>query len=241
MSPVELNDVDIAPLFTWSKEFEVLSNGKNTKVYMRLLGDADMNRARVSALRSSAALRKKLKDAESDERIAYIKDIDDIDINSMIAVIIVFAMRDLTDVAITKLKIKLPKQPKSDAKTSVHEKYQEEVDSYPTRRQEELRDLINKEVEAMKETLLKEDKEVLYKKYIDSMIEEMCEQELLKEFKSQCCYYGTYSTPDLSTRLFATFEEFNNLQSDLKQQFLTEYSMMELQGDDLKKLQQVMP
>ena len=240
-SIVEVNDVDIAPLFTWSKEFEVVSDGKVTPVFMRLLGDADMNRARVAALRKSAELRRKLKDLDSDERLAFIKDIDDINIDVLVAVIIVYSMKDLSDKATQKLTIKLPKAPRSDAKTSTHEKYQEEIDSYPDRRQEELKELLNKEVESLKEILMLEPKEVLYKKYVNTMIEELCEQELLKEFRAQCSYLGSFKNRELTERLFSNYEEFSNLQPDLKQQFLNEYSSMELQGDDLKKLQQVTP
>jgi len=236
---VEVNDVDITPLFSWSKDFEVVSNGETTPVFMRLLGDADLNRARVAALRKSAELRKKLKDSDSDERIAYIKDIDDISLESIIAVIVVFSMRDLSEKAVGRITIKLPKLPRSDAKTEIQEKYQEEVDSYPDRRQDELKKLLNDEVETMKESLSKIDKEVLYNRYISAVIDEMCEQRLLQEFKSQCCYFGSYKNKDLSERLFSSYEEFDNLQSDLKQQFITEYTSMELQGDDLKKLQRV--
>jgi hypothetical protein len=236
---VEHNDIDISPLFSWSKEFEVTANETVTPVYMRLLGDADMNRARVAALRKSAELRKKLKDLNSDERLAFIKDIDDIELESLIAVVTVFSMRDLSTKAQAKLKIKAPKVPRSDAKTSVHEKYQAELDSYPERRQAELRELLNKEVELMKESLTKLGKEEVYKKYIASMIDEMCEQELLREFKSQCCYFGCYKTKELTERLFSSYDEFANLQSNLKEQFLEEYSSMELQGEDLKKLQRV--
>ena len=237
---VELNDVDISPLFSWSREFEVVWGDTKVPVFMRILGDADMNRARVAALRKSADLRRKLKDINSDERMAFIKDIDDIDIDTLIAVVIVFSMREISERCVPKLKIKAPKAPRTDAKTSAHEKYQADIDSYPDRRQEELKALINKEVEAMKESLGKDEKESVYKKYVDAMIDEMCEQELLREFKSQCCYMGSYKDQSLSERLFGSFEEFNNLESALKQQFLTEYASMEIHGDDLKKLQQVM-
>jgi len=236
---VEFSDVDISPLFSWSKEFKVVSGDVETPVFMRILGDADMNRSRVAALRKSADLRRKLKDINSDERMAFIKDIDDVDMDTLIAVVIVFSMRSISESCVPKLKIKAPKMPRSDAKTSAHEKYQAEVDSYPDRRQEELKALINKEIELAKETLEKDSKDNIYKKYVEAMIEEMCEQELLREFKSQCCYFGSYKSQDLSERLFASFEEFNNLEPNLKQQFLTEYSSMEIHGDDLKKLQQV--
>lgn len=236
---VERNDVDISPLFSWSKEFEVTSNGTVTPVYMRLLGDADMNRARVAALRKSAELRRKLKDLNSDERLAYIKDIDDIELESLVAVVIVFSMRDMNDKLQSKLKIKTPKPPRSDAKTSAHEKYQAEIDSYNDRRQEELRSLLDKEVESMKVDLSKLSKQEIYDKYLVAMINEMCEQELLREFKSQCCYYGLYKSKDAPEKLFSSYEEFSNIQTELKEQFVTEYATLELQGDDLKKLQRV--
>lgn len=241
ISFVENSDVDISPLFSWSKEFEVVWGETSVPVFMRLLGDADLNRARVAALRKSAELRKKLKDDDSDEKLAFIKDVDELEMEQMIAVITAFSMRDLAEKATAKLKIKAPKPPRSDAKTVMHERYQAEVDSYPERRQKELRSLLEKEVEIIKKVLEQESKEEVYKKYVAIMTDEMCEMELLREFKSQCCYYGTYKNKDLSDRLFSSYEEFNNLQSDLKQQFLVEYSKLELQGSELKKLQQVMP
>lgn len=238
---VEHNDVDIAPLFSWSKKFEVISNGDVTPVFMRVLGDADMGKARVSALRKSAELRKKLKDTNSDERIAFIKDIDDLTSDLLVDLITIFSIRDLTDRATTKLKIKPPKAPKSDAKTVLHERYQEEVDSYPDRRQLELRDLLNKEVTSFKKILQKEDKDFLYNKYVSVMVDELCEQELLNSFKSWCSYLGSYKNEQLTEKLFSSYEEFSNLSSDLKLQFINEYSSLELYGDDLKKLRQVTP
>jgi len=242
MPVVEFNDVDIAPLFSWSKEFEIVSDTEEPrKVYMRVLGDADMGKARVSALRASAELRRKLKDLGSDERLAFIKDPDDIDKDTMIAVIIVLTMRGLSEIAKTKLKIKLPKQPRTDAKTSVQEKYQQEVDSYPERRQKELKSLLDKEVIIAKTALEAEDNSVLYSKYVSAMIDEMCEQEQLRAFKSWSCYLGSYRDAELRERLFSSFEDFNNLEPNLKQQFIAEYGTLELYGDDLKKLQRVMP
>lgn len=236
---VEHNDVDISPLFTWSKEFEIIDNGISTPVFIRLLGDADINIARVAALRSSAVLRKKLKDINSDERLAYIKDIDDLTMDSLIAVVTAFSMRSLSDNVVKNLKIKPPKLPRSDAKTSVHEKYQAEVDSYPERRQTEIRSGLEKEVDKLRKLLEKEDKVVVYNKYVNSMIDEICEQELMRVFKAWSAYLGSYKDGSLSERLFLSFDEFNNLQSYLKEQFISEYSKLELNGNDLKKLQRV--
>lgn len=240
-SIVEHNDVDISPLFAWSRELEVVSNGVKIPVFLRLVGDADMNRSRVAALRKSAELRRRLKDINSDERMAFIHDIDDIEMDKLVAVVTVFSMKTLSEKVVKKLKIKAPKQPRSDAKTSAHEKYQEEVDSYPARRQAEIRAGLEKEVKILKELLEADGKEEVYKKYVSSMIDEMCEQELLTMFKSWCAYLGSYKDQSLTERLFKSFEEFDNLPPALKQQFVNEYSKLELHGDDLKKLQQVTP
>lgn len=239
MTVVEHNDVEIDRLFNWSKEFELTIGDKTVPVFMRLVGDADINRARVQALRKSAELRKKLRDSDSDERYAFIKDINEFDIENLISLIIVFSMRDLSERASSKLKIRVPKQPRSEAKTEKHEKYQQEIDSYPERRQTELKSLLEKEVELMKKSLEKESKEELYKRYVNTIIDELCEQELLSSFRSWCCYLGTYKNEELTEKLFSSYEEFSNLHSDLKAQFLTEYSTLELYGDDLKKLQRV--
>lgn len=239
MSIVEFNDVDISPLFSWVKEFEVVTKKAKTPVFMRVLGDADLNRARVAALRHSAEFRRKLKDVNSDERIAYIKDIDEMTEEQLVAIIIVFSMRDLSDKVKKKITIKAPKAPRSDAKTSLHEKHQQEVDQYPIKRDEEIKKLLTKEVEALKKELEKESKEALYNKYLSLMVDEMCEQELLRFFKSYCAYLGSYKDDSLTERLFSSFEEFSNLPPKLKTQFISEYANLELYGDDLKKLQQV--
>lgn len=236
---VEHNDVDISPLFKWSKEFEIVSSRGTAPVYMRILGDADINRARVAALRNSAELRRKLRIEDSDERLAFIKDSSELETDMIISIITVFSMRELTEKAMKNVKVKPPKAPRSDSKTSVHEKYQAEIDAYPEKRQKEIKSYLEKEITDLKTKLSAESKDNLYKRYLNTMIDELCEQELLKTFKEWCCYLGSYSDEDLTLRLFESFDDFANLEPDLKQQFLKEYSSIELHGDDLKKLQQV--
>lgn len=236
---IEKNDVEIGPLFSWSKEFVIESNGEEIPVYMRVVGDADVNKSRVSALRRSAELRKKLRDSDSDEHFAYIKPMEDLSIESLVSVILVFSMREFSEQAKKEVKIKLPKQPKSDAKTEEHEKYQKEVDEYPEKYQKELKKLLEKKVDAEKDRLSGLGKEVLYTKYTDVMIEELCERELLKAFREWTAYLSAYKDKELTQKFFTSFEEFNNLPSELKEQFIKEYSLLELTMDNLKKLRPV--
>lgn len=60
----ERNDVDIFRLFHWGKEVTIFDKYGNelTNVYMRLVGDAELNLARVFAIRRSAELRKSFED-----------------------------------------------------------------------------------------------------------------------------------------------------------------------------------
>jgi len=241
MPIVEKNDVDIKPLFAWSREFEVIFGEEEriTKIYMRILGDADMNRARVASLRRSAEMRRKLKDLNSDERLAYIKDIDELETDTMVSTIIVLSMKEIGKLIEPRMKIKLPKQPRSDASTEEHEKYQAEVDSYPERRKEETAKLLEVEILARRDKLSQEPKESLYKMYIAKIIDEICEQEMLLAFREWCAYLGSYRNEELTERLFLSFEEFSNLSPDLKAQFIEEYASMELYGEELKKLRRV--
>ena len=238
---VEKNDVDLSPLFSWSKKFEIV-NEDNEKgdevhmpVYMRLLGDADLNRTRVFALRNSAEMRRKLKDENSDERLAYIPQMDQMTEEQLTNIILVLSMRDTTKEVTKNLKIKQPKIPRSDASTEVQEKYQAEVDAYDGKRQKEIKKSLEKALEEKRLTLLEKSKESLYSIYVSFMINELCEQEVMRSFREYSAYFGAYKDENLKEKLFSSYDEFANLPSELKSQFMNAYQSLEMVGDDLKK------
>jgi hypothetical protein len=242
MIPIEHNDVDIKPLLSWKRKFEITSATGEviTTVYMRLVGDADMNRARVAALRNSAELRKKLRNHESDEYIAFTPDMDELIEEQLINLVVVFSMRGLTSEAIKKLKLQVPRQPKSDAGTEAFEQYQKELDEFPEKRNVELKKILERFVVKQKKELSTMDKKTLYDKYIRVMSNELCEQELIKTFKEQVTYYGSFKDEELKIKFFDSFEDFQNLDPYLKSQFISTYSELEMTSDDLKKLRGAM-
>ncbi len=63
MESIDRNDVNISILFNWGKEFILYDENRKElfKVYLRIIGDSDLNKAKVYALRKSAEMRKKLK------------------------------------------------------------------------------------------------------------------------------------------------------------------------------------
>lgn len=239
MNP-EKNDVDISRLFKWGKVYDILNSEGETEalVFMKLLGDADVNRARVHALRKSAELRKELSDTNSDLRWATIRQIDVLSEEDLINYVLVFSMRDITNRALKEVNIPLPKPPKSNAKLSTLEKYQREIDEYPAKKAEAVNKIIQREVNQLKKYLQTEPKETLYKQYVNTLIDEFCEREALKAYADMECYLGCYRDDEYQERFFSSFEEFDNLEERQKDEFKAAYSKLGIGMEDLKKLRE---
>lgn len=236
---VEKNDVDISKLFTWGKKYEIVNADNEVvyTVYMRLPGDADLNRTRVYALRKSQELRKKLRDVNSDERLLYVKDQDEMSKDELVYNVIALSMREINNRAAREVKVPRPKQPKSDAKLEKMEKYQEELDQYPKKYQEALSKFIKTEVDRLKKALEGENEEELYKMYVRLQIDEFCELEAFRAYKEMELFLGCYKDPDYTERVWDTFEKFENFDPSMKAELKAAYDTLEVRMDELKKLQ----
>jgi len=78
--------------------------------------------------------------------------------------------------------------------------------------------------------------EELRVKIIKTMEDELCEEEILKSYRSMSAYMGLYKDEDMKEKLFSNYEDFENLPSYIKQQFINAYQSLEMGGEDLKKL-----
>lgn len=242
MSIVERNDVDINKLFHWGQKYEITWFGQDEEektivVYMRLLGDADVNRARVYALRKSAELRKKLYEPDSNERLAYLYIPESMETERLVALITGLSIRDITQNVIKSLNVKAPKSPKSDATLEENEKFQKAVDEYGPKREKEIRKAVEKETEKLQKELYSLPKEELIKRYEFSMINESCEQEALNAFREISAYLGAFKDENYKERFFDDFEQFQNLPTGIKKQFIDNHQVLEMGGEELKKLQ----
>lgn len=240
MSIVEKNDVDINKLFHWGKKFEIVNEDGTValETYIRLLGDSDVNRAKVYALRRSSEIRRKLREEGSDERLAFLYDPDNMEKERLIALISGLSLRQITQDVIRNTKIKYPKQPKSDATLEEQEKYQKAVDDFEPKREKEIKKAIEKEVEAIREELETLPRSELLKRYENSMIDELCEQEALLAFKEMSAYLGSFADEDYKELLFEDFAQFQNLPTEIKKQFIDNHQALEMTHDELKKLRQ---
>jgi hypothetical protein len=237
---VERNDVNVNRLFTWGRVYEVQNSEGEVEalVYMRLLGDADVNKARVYALRKSAELRKKLNDDNSDEHLIYIKEMDEMELSDIVNYIVVFSMREFGNNALKQVKVKRPKQPKGDASLEDLEKFQKEVDEYPDKLEEATTKFIKKDVEKLKKYLETQDKETLYKQYKKTLINEFCEQEANRSYRDMEIYLGCYKDDEYKEKFFESLEQFENLDTQIKSDFRAAYNSLNVPMDELKKLRQ---
>lgn len=242
---VEKQDVDISKIFDWGRVFEVVDPTKDDEsvalVYMKLLGDADLGRARVYALRKSSELRRKLKDENSDERIAWVRSIDEVTEDDLINLIIIFAGRDIANEARMKVRVPTPKPPKSNAKLEKQEAFQKEVDEYPEKRAKAISDAINREIENRKSALGKKSKEDLYREYVKLLIDEFCEREAIAAFEDMQVYLGCYTDDTYKERFFSDFESLNNLEPTVKSMFKDAYKSLDIELSELKKLRRATP
>lgn len=240
---VEKNEVEIGKLFQWGRVFEVVT-GKNeveALVYMRILGDADSNKARVYALRKSAELRRNLSTEGTDENVVLIRSIDEMDEKDLINYIGLFSLRDIRNNGFKEVKVSRPVQPKSNASLAKMEKYQQEIDEYPEKMQKALEKYMKKELEVLKKSLEGKSKEELYKEYKSSLTNDLCEHEALRAYNDMSVYLGCYTDDTYSKRFFGSFDEFDNLDTDLKNKFKAAYQSLEIPQDELKKLRAATP
>jgi hypothetical protein len=238
MIEVERNDVDISRLFNWGRKYDITNAEGEVQatVYMKLMGDADVNVARVHAIRKSADLRRKLLDLTSDERVVFIKPIDALEMEDLLNLITVFSMREITGEAYKNVQVRKPVAPKSNANLAKMEKYQKEVDEYPALFRAAVEKQMQSEVAKLKVQLKTETHESLYKKYVATLTDELCEQEALNSYKNIEVYLGCYKDDSYKERLFASFEEYDNIPTEMKNEFRSAYDKLDIRVDELKKL-----
>lgn len=237
---IDKNDVDISELFEWSKKYDLEYRGKKFEIYDRLIGDAELSRARVFALRKSAEMRRKLRNEDSDERLALIPVFESTTQEEIINGLLLSLTREYTTEAYREIKIDLPIEPDSEAPLEAREKYQEAVDNFPAERSKKIQEYVLKKLDDRRKELDKSKKEDLYKELVDILINQICETEMVNSFREMCAYFGTYKDSAYNKRLFSSYEEFNNLPSDIKNKFIELYFSLDLDIENLKKLQEVM-
>jgi len=235
LSP-EKNDVDISSLFFYKKPVTITGNkDKELTVYMRLVGDAELQRARVKALRDSRKLRDALKDKNSDEYLAFIPDISEVEKDRLVELSLVMSLKEISADIAQEIELPFPEEPGSKATLEEQEAYQKEIDKYPEKRETLIRKKILERAAEFKDELKERTEKQLRRDYLASIVNELCEAELAKSFYDHIIFFSLYKTDEYNEPLFDTFEDFLKIPSDVKEMLLEEYKNLELGMDDLKK------
>jgi len=238
MESVDRGDVDISKLFVWAVPIAVQDTRSGAIVleaYLRLVGDAELNRARVFSLRKSAELRKKLRTPDSDERLAFIPQIEEMDKDQIIETIVLYSINEFAIEAIRNVHVPYPKELPSDVTLEQQEKYQQEVDEYPEKRQAQIKEYIENRADTRRKELAELDKKEVFQQLEDQIVDTLCEAEASTKFREMCVYFGTYLDEDFTKRAFESFEQFDNFPRETKDQFLNAYYTLEVDGEELKK------
>jgi hypothetical protein len=235
MKDIEKNDVDISKLWQWGTSLELETPRKTITVWIKVLGDADINRARIYALRKSAEMRAKLLDLDSDERIALIPPLDTGNHKKVVELLLTLRIKEITDVALKDVDIKYPKDLKSDATLEEQEKHQAIIDGFP----EYVSDLhdkaITKEADKERKRLSKLPMEQLNDLYVETLLDHVCESEMYRAFQDRSVWLACYQDENYILPLFAEFEDFANLPTNVKNQLIDFYGTLSIDIDTLKK------
>jgi len=234
---IERNDIDISNLFKWKSVLELKDIDDNIikTVYMRIIGDAELNRARVSSMRASAEMRSKLRDTTSDEYIAYIPSIDQFEKENIAEMLLSLDMRRYAEQVEKTIKVPMPKKLSSDASLEEQEIHQRAIDDYPQFRQKKIKDALTKLVEEERKKLNRTSVENLITKYRQLVSDQLCEIELNRTFIGMSVVFGTFDDEKCTEKTFSSFDEYENLPPYAKEQFIEHYYNLQLGVSDLKK------
>jgi hypothetical protein len=235
MKDIEKNDVNISNLFQWGAKMTLATPRGDVEVWMKIVGDASINRARVYALRKSADMRKKLKDLESDERIAMIPELDVESKEATVEFLLTLRIREITDLAIPNVKITYPTEPESTASLEEQEQFQATVDSFPAYVEDLTQKEVEKEVEKERKRLSKLSVEDLEKLYISTMIDKITENEMYQAFQDKTVYYACFTDDTYKVPLFSSFDDYLDLPTEAKTKLADFYGTLSLDIDTLKK------
>ena len=240
MKDIEKNDVDISKLFKWGQNMTLNTPQGDVEVWIKVLGDADINRARIYALRRSAEMRKKMLDLNSDERIALIPVLDTSSKAKVVELMLTLRIRETTEDATENLEIKYPKELPTTASLEEQEKYQAVVDNFPSYIEKLTKKAVERGVTKERKRLSKMSVVELGKLYISTLVEHVCETEMYQAFQDKTTYFACFKDENYILHLFDNFDDYLDLPTEVKTTLSDFYGTLSIDVDTLKKSPEVM-
>ena len=231
--------MDISKLFKWKKEYTLVDSqgnpvvdedDKEITVYIRVIGDNDLDEAKKFALRESRKLRNKYR--ASPEEI--LPDMDELTSTELATLVTLNEASFLYKQAERETTLPYP-----NSTNSLHiedeEIYLEKLDSY-------FEDLIIA-VDERAQKLFIETKAKYESMPIDRLrtrarntyIDKIVEAEIVKFYNDAILFYAIYEDEACEKRVFSDIDDVRNTSRLLKEQLYTEYSKLVLTDLELKK------
>jgi len=233
----EKNDVDVTKLFHWGDVFTItLPGGNSMDVYVRVVSDEEMNKARVYALRKANIIKEELYRKNSDLHTAYMPNINKAKKEDIINMILMYELPNLQKIATRETNVPFPKEPDEDASTIEWVEYQKQIDEYPKKLAEAINERLNTEVKLRRLELSKMTKEDLKRLLENRVTEVVVSKELEERFLDACVYYGTFQDPEYTKRVFKSPEQVTQLPVKIRDQFISAYMAIDIPMEELKKL-----
>jgi hypothetical protein len=202
---------------------------------MRLPSEANINKARVFALRESSKLRQALRTEGTEERDAFIKQLDAKTPQEFAVAIILMRLSEYNVKARQDLNIKFPTEPESTAPLEEQEAYQKEIDNFPETFSkvliQKMDELKNKDMADLVQLPV----ENLQRFYEEELINFLCKSTLDKAFLDYCIATNTFYDEEMTRPGFKSVEDFNESSPLLQQQLRETYSNLELGMEEIKK------
>jgi hypothetical protein len=231
--------MDIAKLFKWKTAYTILGasgtpvlddTGVEITVYIRVIGDNDLDEAKKYALRESKKLRTQYREHPED----ILPDVDSLTQSELAALVVLNEASYLYKQAERDTTIPYP-----NSMDSLHiedeEVFLEKLDSYF----EDLVAAIDEKAQKLftdrktyYETL---SLDVLQARAKNTYIDRLIEADLVKLYNDAILYYAIYYDEACTEKVFKDIPEVRNSSKVLKEQLYTEYSKLVLTDTDLKK------
>lgn len=227
----------IEELFRWRGKVEIKDNEGNVveTLYQRVVGDADIQRARLAALKASKLKRRALKDKTSDDALIDLPFEDDYTHEELVTLIIFSKYSTFRQNAEFNIEEKKVKEPKSEATLEEQEEYITKVEEAKKEYEEKVNNRIKEQGEKLEAELKEKTVEELFDMYMKEHIDIICRLEMIKVFDEYATFFGTYGDEKFKERRFTTIEAFRDLSPRVKNQLLQNYKDLEMNLSDVKK------
>jgi hypothetical protein len=231
--------MDISKLFKWKKEYTIVgvngepllnSEGEEIRVYLRVIGDNDLDRARKYALQQT----RKLRASYQKDSAQILPDFDEFSVEALATLIVLNEASTIYKEAERETTIKFPTN-KDTFDIEDAENYVKERDEYfenlVVKVDEEAQKLLNQRMEYYKNLSHEDLKSRAEKSYINKIIE----GDLSKLSNDAILYFSVYEDEECTKKIFESIDDVRSAAPMLKEQLYTEYSKLVLTDLDLKK------